>query len=76
MSVKIGMDGLTAMSAHLEPAVTAGARSLEILPEASLAEANKSYELTKPQRKEVLADLDAVAARSRLEPPGSTTWSA
>ena len=70
MSVKIGMDGLTAMSADLEPAVTAGAMSLEFLAEAFLPEANNSYGLTKPQRKEILAGLTALAARVA---PG-TNW--
>lgn len=70
MSVKIGMDGLTAMSTDLEPAVTAGAMSLEFLAEAFLPEANNSYDLTKPQRKEILAGLTALAARVA---PG-TAW--
>lgn len=70
LSVKIALDGLTAMSADLEPAVTAGAMTLEFLAKAFLPEANNSYELTKPQRKEILAGLAALAARAA---PG-TTW--
>jgi hypothetical protein len=73
MSVKIGMDGLTAMSPDLEPAVTAGAMSLEFLAEAFLPEANNSYDLTKPQRKSSWRVSLHWPPGSRLKPRGSTT---
>lgn len=61
--VKVGMDALAAMPPDLEPAVVAGAMTLEFLAAAFLPKATNSYPLTKSQRKDILAGLTDLAAQ-------------
>jgi hypothetical protein len=61
--VKVAMDALTAMPPDVEPAVVAGAMTLEFLADALLPRATNSYGLTKPQRAQVLAGLASLAGQ-------------
>ena len=61
--VKVGMDALAAMPPDLEPAVVAGAMTLEFLAAAFLRKAANNYPLTKKQRKDILAGLTALATQ-------------
>jgi hypothetical protein len=55
--VKVGMDALAAMPPDLEPAVVAGAMTLEFLAAAFLRKAANNYPLTKKQRKDILVSM-------------------
>ena len=59
--VKVAMDALTALPPDVEPAVVAGAMTLKFLADALLAEPKNNYNLTKAQRKQILAGVTALA---------------
>lgn len=69
-NIKIGMDSLAAMSPDLEPAVVAGAMTLEFLCAAFLPKAVNRYALNKVQRDEIMAGLTQLASAVA----GGTEW--